>query len=346
MTTFRIAGSMLAAVCLAATPLFGQPATSSSEQGAQILLDVCKAVRDGGEAGIREAERLAAIVDKMPGNDVKLQANVHTQLGSYYRNADAEDDVVRHYSRVLALSDTLANDDGMNFRTAASANLAAVWVNRGDDKGAIATLDAAINRIRTGPGSNSPAAQAALEFLGDQRARYSMIGQQAPPLEGRYWLNAPPDTRRMEMSGRVRLLVFTAYWCAPCQKSYPALKRMATELGPLGFDIILATRLYGEVNGKRAPAEVELDVLRSHFLKKNVLPYPLAVEEEPPATPRETIRPVSSSPNERNYHTAGVPVFVVIDKLGVIRRIMFAGWDPANEPSIRATIRQLLEQSK
>jgi hypothetical protein len=54
----------------------------------------------------------------------------------------------------------------------------------------------------------------------------------------------------------------------------------------------------------------------------------------------------AESPNELNYHVAGIPEYVLIDRAGIVRRIIFAGWDPANEAGLRASFRKLLEASK
>ena len=305
-----------------------------------------KAVRVGGDPQIRDAERLVAEIDGMEGGLVKQQANAHLLLGSHYRNVDDEDGVIRHYSRLLALSAGLAGDEAIGFGTAASVNLAGVWVNRGDDKRAMTILDQAITRINATSGTVSAESQMMRQFLEDQRLRYSMIGQRAPSVEGKYWLNAPNDTAVIEMTGKVRLLVFTAHWCMPCQKSYPALKRLAAEFAPRGFEVVLATRLYGMAAGKKVSPDVELDLLREYYLIAHSLPFPIAVEEQPPDAPQTRPGPVSVSRNERSYHTAGLPEFVLVDRRGVIRRILFAGWDAKNEPALVAAIRASLEPQR
>lgn len=341
MTFFRHA-VFIVAMCgvPAVTSAQAVPATLTVEQANQFVQDIQAAVRAGGDINIREAEDKASRIDAMPADSVQPKLQAHLALGSYYRNLDIEHAVVRHYSRILELSDKRPGEEALNYAVAATANLAGVWINRGDQKRALSLIDKTLGRLLAA--APSPQLEEARRFLEDQRARYRMIGEKAPPLEARYWLNVADSSSPLEMSGKVRLLVFTATFCAPCQKSYLALKRLADEFAPRGFEVVFATRLFGTVGPRRVAPDEELQQNRRHFVEEHNLGFPVAIEAQPPASQRTRPGWPSESPNERNYHTAGIPEYILIDRVGTIRRIVFAGWDPANEAGIRDAILSLL----
>jgi hypothetical protein len=346
MTRLAMAGQVVVALMLVASPLEAQSkAVSMADKANALAQSVRSILCSPGESALREAERLTAELDAMPSSVAKQQAEAHVLVGSRHRGNDNEDEVLRHYTRALDLARQLSDEEGLSLEVAAAANLAGVYANRGDVHRALAILASAAARVHTSKLAQTPESEMLARFLAAQQARYSMVGLPAPTIVGKHWLNSPPGTTSLAMKGKVRILAFVAFWCDPCANSYPGLKRLAAEFPASDFEVVFATRLYGEVGGQRTPVDAELTQLRNNFLTLHQIPYPIAVEEQPVGPRVESLWMATLSTNERSYRVSGLPEFLVIDRGGVIRRIVFAGWDPANEPGLREMIRRLLERA-
>jgi thiol-disulfide isomerase/thioredoxin len=168
------------------------------------------------------------------------------------------------------------------------------------------------------------------------RERYALVGTTAVPIVAKYWLNAPSGTTTYVPKGNVTLLEFSAHWCGPCRKSYPAIAALQEQFKARGLKTVFATNLYGFFHEREhLTPEQEIDVDREYFLTEHALPVQIAIS---PAVNDEA---GEVDLNSKNYKVGGIPHIVVIDKLGVIRMIVI-GWDPASKERLATMINSVL----
>ena len=150
-------------------------------------------------------------------------------------------------------------------------------------------------------------------------------GVQAPPLEAQQWLNVPAGKPLPQFGdGHVYLLEFTALWCIPCHLSYPMLVTLARQYAPHGLRILLVTALYGQGVGDRPmPPREEFEALRTFYVKKDHLPFPIAVDGDLHALAGTDQGHGVTKRNHDldNYAVTELPSFVLIDRTGIVRHL-------------------------
>jgi thiol-disulfide isomerase/thioredoxin len=159
----------------------------------------------------------------------------------------------------------------------------------------------------------------------DRATQMALIGEPAPALSVKTWINAGPVALE-ELRGRVILLEFWATWCKPCQEMFPKLKKLYEQTGPRGLEIIALTRHYMAYGGPEKSMQEELQLMRAMV------------------TEAELSFPVGVAPDERMqtiYGANGLPTCVLIDRNGLVR---YAG--PGGEDrGFDATLEQCLNES-
>jgi thiol-disulfide isomerase/thioredoxin len=286
-----------------------------------------------------QAEAWVAELEKLPASFVRERIEAHGVLNSYYRADDIDAGIIKHSTRLLALNATLPAEQRTpqisNTIIAAYSNLAEAWAGQEETPKALDLLRRAPVELK--------GVEGVAERLAPTIERYELVGKPAPAIQAPAWLNAPDGTTKMEMSGGVTWLQFTAHWCGPCREAYPAAVRLQQRFGAKGFRVVMATQLYGYFENRRnlAPAD-EMAAIRDYFPKHGII-WPVAVSDNlPPGM--ENGRPVRTlNVNDANYKVAGIPQIHIIDRQGVIRLIMI-GFDEANEPRLSAMIARLLDQ--
>jgi thiol-disulfide isomerase/thioredoxin len=138
-----------------------------------------------------------------------------------------------------------------------------------------------------------------LRGLGGGAAR---VGQPAPTFSGATL--AGPPLALTDLRGKVVMLDFWATWCAPCLAEMPALRRLQESRGPRGLAVV-GINIEGQ-GARRAVADVVQDA---------GLTFPTVMDE---------------GEIQRRYRVEGVPFVVVIDRVGIVRRI-FPGATTAAE---------------
>jgi thiol-disulfide isomerase/thioredoxin len=203
---------------------------------------------------------------------------------------------------------------------------------------AIETLERALRDLPT----VNPGVKSAIE---PALARYRLVGAPAPAIEAPFWLNSPAGTTGVELKGRVTVIEFTAHWCGPCRKSYPAMIRLHEQRPPRAAQVIFATELYGSFQGRQGlTPEEEIQADRKHFVEDHGIPFKIAIEQRRPRQTGGASAGARLSTTAERYKVDGVPQIVVVDRQGTIRLIL-VGWDAPAEERLNKLVERLLRET-
>lgn len=282
-------------------------------------------------AKLDEAERYLRRLDALPGSLADRKLAGHATLNSEYRYLDFDSRIRRHSLAIIKLGRNMklvgapVGPVKLNPATfpvvTAYTDMAEVYGDFGKSDSALAILDQA---SRDHPELSSYVVD---NLLKPERARFALIGTHAVPISADHWINAPAGTRTIDPTGHVTVLEFTAHWCLPCRNSYPGLIAMAKRFEAQGVRFIFATQFYGYVGKKRNldPAG-EMAADREYYVTEHHIHFPIAVAARPV---QRQGAPYARNPNDEHYNVGGIPQVVIIDRNGVIRRIV-TGWDFGN----------------
>ena len=177
----------------------------------------------------------------------------------------------------------------------------------------------------TGTPPQKRAATSGYLQLRDRATQIALIGQTAPDISIRTWINGGPVTLE-DLRGRVVLLEFWATWCKPCQEMFPKLKQLYEQVATRGLEIVAITRHYMAYGGNHESMQAELQLIRAN-VANHAASFPIGVAED------ERIQAA--------YGANGLPTAVLIDRQGVVR---YAG--PGGEdPGFDETLEQCLDES-
>ena len=296
---------------------------------------------------IQRAEPFMKELDAMPGM-VPQRIAAHARLNGEYRYLDVDSRIEEHSRAIIGLAkgiklaplSQVARDPGaVDAFTVlvAYTDLAEVYGDMGKVDSALMVLDQA--------GRDHPEVTPddASRILQPERERYELVGTVAPPVAADHWLNAPGSTRTFDPKGNVMLIEFTAHWCVPCRNSYPSMVEMASRFEPQGVKFLFATQFYGYLGTSGPldpPAEFAAD--HSYYVDEHDITFPVAVADQP--VRKLATDPYLPNPNDAAYKVGGIPQIVVIDKHGVIRRIV-TGWDAGNAVRLSVLMDELLKET-
>ena len=119
--------------------------------------------------------------------------------------------------------------------------------------------------------------------------------------------------------GRVVVLDFWASWCAPCKASFPLLGALQREWGPEGVTVLGVS-----VDEKKSAYDV--------FLSRQQPPF---------ATVRDAQQRLV-----KRVRVPKMPTTYIIDRKGTVRFIHEGFHGEATERSLRAHVRQLLDEAR
>ena len=271
-------------------------------------------------------EKYADELDALPATFFDQKFSAHSSLNGYYRYDDIDAGIIKHSTWIIEAAKAFTPDQRRRFGlTVANAhvNLAQAWAGQGLNDKAIALLKNALTSLADVPNAD--------RSIKPEIDRLALVGTPAAPIEAPRWLNY--DGKALDLKGKVTLLEFSAHWCVPCKESYPGVNRLREKYGPQGFQVVLATELYGFFSTERpltADAEIERD--RTYFAEHH-LDVPIAIADQTKAD--------APNPNNTRYKLGGIPQIHLIDRQGRIRLVM-VGYDDANESKLEALIQQLL----
>ncbi|HXC24358.1 MAG TPA: thioredoxin domain-containing protein, partial [Gemmatimonadaceae bacterium] len=288
----------------------------------------------GTPEGLAAAERLAVRLDHLSDAVTAQKIAGHQHLLADYRALDNDEQIFTHASRILRLVPALNSAERQQAADAiasAYSSLARVAGDRAQTPHALSILHEGI--------AASPDLPSVVTELTTVLARYEQVGHPGAPIDAQYWFNAPAGTTQFTPGGAVTLVEFTAHWCGPCRKSYPAIDRLQHKYGTHGLQTLFATITYGFFKDRqKLTAAQEAAADSAYYLTEHALPVRVAVYDAHPGGDT-TIH----MPNETNYKVGGIPQIVLLDRAGVVRMIV-VGWDPASEQHLSAMLDTLFAE--
>jgi hypothetical protein len=205
--------------------------------------------------------------------------------------------------------------------------------------------DEALALVRRAP-TDVPELPTAARNVSGVLARLELIGTAAAPLTAPRWLNMPAGATSLDLKGKVTLIEFSAHWCAPCTQSYPALNRFRRAFGAQGFQVVIATELYGYFGAdKSLSPDAELARDRTYFAK-HLPAVPIAIGNQVTITSdgKSTVYSPARDPNHLHYRVGGLPQFYLVDRQGRIR-FMVSSYGSDTEAKLLKLIRILVAES-
>jgi len=288
---------------------------------------------------VKLGEEYTAQLDARSNAVLSQKIAAHNRMAGYYGYMDIDDKNLEHHQTLLKLIAQVPPAEAKSFassKASAYDHIALVQANRGEVAQALATLEEGKAALADAPQYQS--------WLKSAAERYALIGQPGAPLKGKYWINAAPETPQLEVRGQVTLIQFTAHWCGPCRKSYPAMLKFYEQFKQRGLQVVMATQLYGYFDKRSGlTPDEEMAANREYYSEHHKLPLKIAVEPQLDYADRAAAEAARRATNEGRYQVGGIPQIVLLDKQGTIRQILI-GWDPANEARITKLIEQLLNE--
>jgi thiol-disulfide isomerase/thioredoxin len=313
------------------------PGLSEMARAVKLAAAIPVLMNHGTPDGLAAAERVLSRMDSLSSAVTVQKIIGHQHLLKYYRAVDNDGQIYKHASRILALAPKLNAEERQQDETAiiaAYTSLAAVY---GDQ----ARADRAVTLLRRGIAAlaSLPNAKAALDPV---LTRYAQVGKRGAVIQAQHWFNIPSGKTRYTPDGAVTLVEFTAHWCGPCRKSYPAVARLQHAYGSRGMQSLFVTTTYGFFEKEKdiTPAQ-EASYDSVYYLTRHEMPVQVAVYE----TPETSSGAPPAMPNETAYNVSGIPQLVLLDRAGVIRMIV-VGWDPATEAHLKTMIETLLSETR
>jgi thiol-disulfide isomerase/thioredoxin len=142
-----------------------------------------------------------------------------------------------------------------------------------------------------------------LTVLRDNHTRVSLIGETAPEILVKHWINSEPLSLEA-LRGQVLLLEFWATWCRSCVEVFPKVKRLHQEHAASGLKVLALTRHYYTSPGPVDSAEKELELIHN-YVREHSLEFPVGISED--------------ATTQMAYGAVGLPTVALIDRRGVVR---------------------------
>lgn len=166
-----------------------------------------------------------------------------------------------------------------------------------------------------------------LTVIRDQHTQISLIGQKAPEIIIKDWLNSDP-LAISEQVGNVVLLEFWATWCKPCHAMFPKIKKLHNDFASRGLRIIALTRYYFSVKDTAQSADNELQLIQN-FVRDHGIAFPVGIAADPQT--------------QMLYGAVGLPTFVLIDRRGKVRLYGRFGGD-GTDPNFDDALQQCIDE--
>jgi thiol-disulfide isomerase/thioredoxin len=172
--------------------------------------------------------------------------------------------------------------------------------------------------------------------------RRALINTPAPELVAERWLNTPAGITQMRFNdGTVTIIAFVAHWCGPCKESYGPLVALSDSLGSRGLRVVFATQLYGTFQEHlRVSAAEEITLDDQLFRKEYGIRFPIAIADNL-RIPSDDHTTPDTNVNSKAYFVNGMPHFIIVDRHGIIREMLF-GWESGQEKKLANAVIKFL----
>jgi thiol-disulfide isomerase/thioredoxin len=206
-------------------------------------------------------------------------------------------------------------------------------VGAGDSEKAINGLASEFGRAKeafqkikaTGTEDDKRMAFRGLVQLRDLHTRLRLIGEPAPELNVKEWLNSEPLTLA-DLKGKVVLLEFWATWCKPCEQMFPRVKEFQKPRASKGLEVLALTRFFMAYGGPPEAQAQEMNLVRE-FIAKHNMEFPTGVAED------ESL--------QNAYGATALPMFALIDRAGLVRAFSFS----PDDETFKQTLEDCLQQN-
>lgn len=181
----------------------------------------------------------------------------------------------------------------------------------------------AFQRIKaTGTEDDKRTAFRGLVQLKDLHTRLRVIGQPAPEIAMKEWLNTEPLTLA-GLKDQVVLLEFWATWCKPCEQLFPRIKELHERHAQDNLRVLALTRFFMAYGGPPEAQAQEISMIREFTATHNI-EFPVGVAED---------EGVQSA-----YGATALPMLVLIDRAGVVRSFSFSPDDENFKSALAASL--------
>jgi thiol-disulfide isomerase/thioredoxin len=285
---------------------------------------------DTGRAKMNVEPRVSA-----ESGSVTPQERVSSRLlqASELRHAGKSDEATAELAKALADARETPYEIEFQTRIQLAMTLADVYQSTGENQKACEMLAQElafaekITQIMqaTGTPSQKRAATSGTLQVRDRARQLALIGQEAPEISVKEWINGGPATLS-DLRGQVVLLEFWATWCKPCQEMFPNLTKLYEKEAARGLEIIGLTRHYLAYRGTAESMSDELRLMR-RMITENEVTFLVGVAED------ERLQGI--------YGANGLPTVALIDRRSIVR---YAG-PGADDSLFNGVLQRCLEES-
>jgi len=135
--------------------------------------------------------------------------------------------------------------------------------------------------------------------------RLKVLGEKAKSIEYQFWVGTEHPVDLSTLKGKVVLLNFFTWNCEICTIKLPSLFALKEQINNDNFMIVGVTQYTGSYENEQNISELrEYEYIRDHYYKKRKLKWPVSI---------------TRSDWMDDYGISSYPVFILIDKEGIVR---------------------------
>lgn len=249
-------------------------------------------------------------------SQLRPEATAAIEEATQLQSAGDDASAIQRIELALADIPTGSELDQFKDRVSLTMAIAEFSVSAGNSDGAVARLaqefgvaKEAFQRIKaTGTEDDKRTAFRGLVQLKDLHTRLQLLGQPAPELVMKEWLNTEPLTLEA-LKGQTVLLEFWATWCKPCEQLFPRIKELHARHAEDNLRVLALTRFFMAYGGPPEAQAQEMTMVRE-FAEKHSLEFPVGVAED------ESVQSA--------YGATALPMLALIDRAGIVRSFAFS----------------------